>query len=259
LLLHLPIDPDMMELAGPAALALDSLSSREVAFLQQIPKAELHAHLNGSIPLSTLKELASEYLALLTTSTSESTSPVISSQAIQHGIETLTQGPSLDKIEDFFVLFPAIYAITSTPDALERATRAVLSAFLDGDKPQCTYLELRTTPRQTDAMDRELYVRTVLSAMNHYGPDKVGLIVSIDRRMGDDVLSECLGIARKLKAEGELVVGLDLCGDPTAGNMSEFAPYFSQAKDVGLGVTLHIAEVSGKDLLCRQTKKFSDL
>jgi len=242
-----------MELAGPAALALDSLSSREVAFLQRIPKAELHAHLNGSIPLSTLKELASEYLALLTTST---TSPIISSQAIQHGIETLTRGPSLDKIEDFFVLFPAIYAITSTPDALERATRAVLSAFLDGDKPQCTYLELRTTPRQTDAMDRELYVRTVLSAMNHYGPDKVGLIVSIDRRMGDDVLRECVGIARKLKTEGELVVGVDLCGDPTAGNMSEFAPYFSQAKDVGLGVTLHIAEVSSKNLLCRQLRNF---
>ena len=245
-----------MELAGPAALALDSLSSREVAFLQRIPKAELHAHLNGSIPLSTLKELASEYPALLTTSTSESTSPIISSQAIQHGIEALTRGPSLDKIEDFFVLFPAIYAITSTPDALERATRAVLSAFLDGDKPQCTYLELRTTPRQTDAMDRELYVRTVLSAMNHYGPDKVGLIVSIDRRMGDDVLRECVGIARKLKTEGELVVGVDLCGDPTAGNMSEFAPYFSQAKDVGLGVTLHIAEVSSKNLLCRQLRKF---
>ncbi|KAF8885899.1 hypothetical protein CPB84DRAFT_1788069, partial [Gymnopilus junonius] len=142
----------------------------------------------------------------------------------------------------FFSLFPAIYALTSTPEALKRATRAVLSTFLDGELPECNHLELRTTPRQTPAMDREQYLLAVLSEVERYDADKVGLIVSLDRRMGVEVLKDCLRIAGKLKAEGRRVIGLDLCGDPTAGEVETFAPYFAEAKKAGLGLTVHIAE-----------------
>lgn len=222
-----------MNASGPGALALETLRPSQLQFLQKIPKAELHAHLNGSIPIATLKELASEYIA----------SPGLSNEAIHLGIESLTVGPSFEKIDDFFVLFPAIYALTSTPTTLARATSAVLSTFLDGATPQCQYLELRTTPRQTEAMDREQYLRVVLAEMKRYEYEQVALIVSIDRRMDHDVLRDCVRIACKLKSEGERVVGVDLCGDPTVGNMDDFGPYFARAKQAGLGVTMHIAEV----------------
>jgi len=229
-----------MDASGPGVLALKTLTPAQIQFLQMIPKAELHAHLNGSIPIATLKELASEYLG---SSASSSTQSTISNETIKLGIESLTTGPSLEKINDFFFLFPAIYALTSTPTALARATRAVLRTFLDGTTPQCQYLELRTTPRQTEAMDREQYLRVVLAEMKRYKREQVALIVSFDRRMDHDVLRDCIRLACKLKSEGERVVGVDLCGDPTAGNMNEFGPYFAQAKQVGLGVTMHIAEV----------------
>jgi len=58
-----------------------------------------------------------------------------------------------------------------------------------------------------------------------------------------DVVRDCVRIASELKAEGERVVGIDLCGDPTVGDMDEFVPWFAKAKEAGLGVTLHIAEV----------------
>lgn len=227
-----------MDTSGPGALALKTLTPAQIQFLQVIPKAELHAHLNGSIPIATLKELASEYLC-----SSASTKSIIPNETIKLGIESLTIGPFLEKINDFFFLFPAIYALTSTPTALARATCAVLSTFLDGTTPQCQYLELRTTPRQTEAMDREQYLRVVLAEMKRYKREQVALIVSIDRRMDHDVLRDCIRIACKLKSEGEWVVGIDLCGDPTAGNMNEFGPYFAEAKQAGLGVTMHIAEV----------------
>lgn len=226
-----------MEIAGPAALALRTLSPSQVQFLQLLPKAELHAHLNGSIPITTLRELATEYLA------SSSSTTAISSDSLKRGIKILAAGPTLESIADFFLLFPAIYALTSTPDALSRATRAVLTAFLDGDIPQCQYLELRTTPRETEAMDREQYVRVVLAEMARYRPDQVALIVSLDRRMNKDTVRECVQIASKLKTEGERVVGIDLCGDPNAGNMQEFEEFLLKAKDAKLGITLHIAEV----------------
>ncbi|KAG2072983.1 hypothetical protein BDR04DRAFT_1095837 [Suillus decipiens] len=38
-----------------------SLSPDHVIFLQSLPKAELHAHLNGSIPIKIILELAQQY------------------------------------------------------------------------------------------------------------------------------------------------------------------------------------------------------
>ncbi|KAF8193305.1 Metallo-dependent hydrolase [Pholiota molesta] len=198
-----------MQISGPASAALNSLTPAQINFLQKIPKAELHAHLNGSIPIHILQELAAEYLS------SPQNPSTISNDSVRAGIEKLVAGPSLDEIHDFFHLFPAIYALTSTPEALTRAARAVLSVFLDGETPQCSYLELRTTPRATESMDES------------------DISPSLDRRMG-----------RRCSKTGRRVVGLDLCGDPTAGDMAEFAPYFAEAQRLGLGLTLHIAETT---------------
>ncbi|KAF7982422.1 hypothetical protein HWV62_28543 [Athelia sp. TMB] len=228
----------MSQTAGYCAEALSSLTPAQVHFLQALPKAELHAHLNGCIPIELLQELARERAA--------SDNPTLAS--VQQGIQQLLNGVELKEIGDFFGLFPAIYALTSTPEALGRAARAVLEFFLEGPTPQCSYLELRSTPRATAAMTRLEYVRVVLDEVDRFngggGEKKAALIVSMDRRMGRDDLKECLNAAVSLKREGRSVVGVDLCGDPMAGDMDEFRQFFHDAKQVGLGVTLHIAETA---------------
>jgi len=226
-------------IAGPAAAALKTLSPNQLAFIQSLPKAELHAHLNGSIPLEALQHLAKEYLSRSTPSSSNS----ISSGDVRAGVKKFSDGISLDKIDDFFVLFPAIYALTATRAALAYATRAVLSEFLDGKSPQCTYLELRSTPKETEEMTREDYLRTVLDEVEKYPRDRAAFIVSLDRRMSMEVMMECVEAVVKLKREGRRVVGIDLCGDPRAGDVNTFEPVFEQVRNAGLGITLHIAEV----------------
>jgi len=228
----------MSSIAGFAANALQSLSSKQVAFIQSLPKAELHAHLNGSIPLSELQDLAREY-----TAKTEGNSSTVPSDAVHAGLTKL-KNFELEELHDFFGLFPAIYALTSNPPNLARAARAVLREFLDGDNPQCTYLELRSTPRETPAMSRMDYVRTVLAEVERYPRERAALIVSVDRRMEERVAEECIQIARTLKEEGRRVVGVDLCGDPLAGDMKLLAKHFLSAKQAGLGVTLHIAETA---------------
>ncbi|KAF7365465.1 Adenosine deaminase-like protein [Mycena venus] len=217
---------------GHAADALRSLTSAQVSFIQTLPKAELHAHLNGSIPVPVILELARDHKA----------SGTISSE-IQAGLKRL-ENIQLRELDEFFGLFPAIYALTSTPPALARAARGVLSEFLDGDIPQCTYLELRSTPRATPEMTRAEYVETVVTEVERYPEDKAALIVSVNRTMTEQEVEECIGIARSLKAKRRRIVGIDLCGDPMAGDMNKFAKHFAEAKQAGLGVTLHIAETS---------------
>ena len=226
--------------AGPAAAALKALSPNQIAFIQSLPKAELHAHLNGSIPLPALLHLAKEYLSRDTLSSSSNS---ISNEHMRAEVKRFSEGVPLDKIDDFFGLFPAIYALTATRAGLAYATSAVLSEFLDGDSPQCTYLELRSTPKETEEMTKGEYLCTVLDEVDKYPKERAALIVSLDRKMNLEAMKECVEIAVKLRREGRRVVGIDLCGDPRAGNVNTFEPIFEQVRNAGLGITLHIAEV----------------
>lgn len=82
---------------------------------------------------------------------------------------------------------------------------------------QVSYLELRTTPRVTSEMSRYEYLSTVLDEVERYGEDRAALIVSLDRRMSEEVASDIIDLAGKLRREGRRVVGVDLCGDPMVG------------------------------------------
>jgi adenosine deaminase len=244
-------------IAGPAARALGSLSSDQIEFIRSLPKAELHAHLNGSIPLTILQDLAQSY-----SPPAADIQNGLSNDAVLAGLDKLRNGVTLEAIGDFFGLFPAIYALTSTPEAIARATRGVLDAFFQvgdgGGEPECTYLELRTTPRSTEAMSREIYLRTVLSVTSSYAKDlpplpesisheparsRIAVIASLDRRMSLEVMEEIVDLAIRLKDEGLGLVGVDLCGDPLKGNVEEWRHIFEKVRAGGLGVTLHIAEV----------------
>lgn len=188
----------MLDPNTPAGRALVSLSTSQRSFLANLPKVELHAHLNGCIPLSCLEALAREF------DPSDNFDIV---DSIQETISLLASGPAFDDIRDWFGLFPAIYALTSTPAAIQKATKAVLNFFLDpndGAPPQCSYIELRTTPRATPHMTRLQYLSTVLNEVSRR--DNAALIVSVDRRMGLDVAKECVELAIALRDQGLPVV-----------------------------------------------------
>ena len=222
---------------------------------RRLPKAELHAHLNGCIPLNTLRELAE----------ATPSSSLYQDDLIERGLETLRAGVQLDSLDNFFALFPAIYALTSTPHATRLAARAVLGQFLEpgylqpDDPPQCEYLELRTTPRANENMTREEYLSAVLDEVEAYPSGKAALLVSVDRRMSEEDAISVVEIAIKLREQGRRVVGIDLCGTPSVsrsyravsstysfrqvGNAGSWLPAFELARDNGLQLTLHIAEV----------------
>ncbi|KAF8446389.1 hypothetical protein L210DRAFT_3529908 [Boletus edulis BED1] len=90
-------------------------------------------------------------------------------------------------------------------------------------------------------MSREQYLLTVLSEIRAF-PGRAALIVSVDRRMSEEDVEECVDLAIKLHQQGEPVVGLDLCGNPLEGNVDAFEKHFDRAREAGLGLTVHIAE-----------------
>ncbi|KAG7126307.1 Adenosine deaminase-like protein A like [Verticillium longisporum] len=161
----------------------------------------------------------------------------------------------------FFPLFSSyIYGLLPDAASLTRATRSVLDDFAaDGVR----YLELRTTPRRTTEMTKEVYVRTVVAAIQAWEADQTTspttgssalrmhtrLILSIDRRDALPEAHEVLRIADLLRRESDMIVGIDLCGDPAKrtpsdprGSVAIFTDVFREAKAMGFGVTVHFAE-----------------
>ncbi|KAK5162977.1 uncharacterized protein LTR77_011032 [Saxophila tyrrhenica] len=217
-------------------------SSVDPAFSIALPKAELHAHLSGSISPTTLHEIwlkkRSEGQCL------DLEDPLA---AIKAG------GDGFVDIVSFFPLFDKyIYALCNDLENVKYATEKVLQDF---SKDGVRYLELRTTPRACveTGMTKELYVDTVNETFarwnhNHTGQLEAYPILSIDRRMSAEEAIEVVDLAVKYQYhpnqdKGGYVVGVDLGGNPMKGNVSIFTEAMATAKANGLGITIHFAEV----------------
>ncbi|MDI1490055.1 MAG: hypothetical protein OHK93_001254 [Ramalina farinacea] len=212
------------------------------SFPHHLPKIELHAHLTGSIRPATLHTLWSALPH--------------PPPSLPDPLAVLTPTTRFD-IKTFFPLFSTyIYKLINTKASLITTTHAVLTDFrADG----VVYLELRTTPRDLGTGEgKDGYVRTVLDCIAEFSsaseeeqernPMQTYLILSIDRRNTVAEAMEVVDLAIKYRDRG--VVGLDLCGNPHAAPGDEvrrFAGAFARAKEAGLGVTVHFAEVEKDD------------
>lgn len=110
------------------------------------------------------------------------------------------------------------------------------------------YLELRTTPRSIGSYDPEATIRAILGVIQEWNKEEtmtVSLILSIDQaKHSAEQATSIVRLASTLKGEGKPVVAVDLCGDPNrAADPITFRPAFLLAKQLGLGIVLHFAEV----------------
>jgi len=212
----------------------------DATFTKSLPKAELHAHLSGSITPSTLHQIWQ-----LKRSRGEDL-------ALDDPALALKPAGSYPTVLTFFQIFnDYIYALVNDAESLAYATRSVVQDFArDGVK----YLELRTTPRSLGSGGRREYVNQVLDALKWNrevlpeGDMEVQLILSIDRGMTAEDAMVVVDIALEHrvvmgKETEPHVVGIDLCGNPTKGDVQTFTPAFRKTKQEDLGITVHFAEV----------------
>ncbi|KAI8989996.1 hypothetical protein BDB01DRAFT_717643 [Pilobolus umbonatus] len=192
-------------------------------FCVQLPKVELHAHLNGSLSVDTMRELVE---------LKKDMNPELAQFKIPD---------SLDSIHDFFPIFRFIYQLTDTEESVAIATRNIINEFkADGVR----YLELRTTPRKNNEtnMTKHTYINTIVNVMQEEREDIiVRLIISVDRSNTLAEAEEVVDLALMFKEKG--VVGIDLCGNVSVGLFETLKPAFERAKKHGFSITLHFNEI----------------
>ncbi|KAJ5915687.1 Metallo-dependent hydrolase [Penicillium verhagenii] len=228
---------------------MDSAKPVDESFTKALPKVELHAHLSGSISRQCLHEIWKNKKAK---------DPDLQ---VEDPLVLMPPGKVDYTLQTFFQVFSKlIYQLCNDLESLAYATNSVLQDFHnDGVR----YLELRTIPRASPntQITREEYLTTVLDTISAFKrstanktPNEqmsVFLILALDR--GNTTAAEAeeiidLAIANKSRG----VVGVDLCGNPTQGDVTIYRDAFARAKAHGLGLTLHFAETpasGGRDEL----------
>lgn len=237
--------------------------------LRQMPKVELHAHLNGSIRETTLFELAEERNVQLNAHRFAA-DPLPGADHSMYNVRPRS-------LQDCFAMFAEIGAVVDDLPAIRRIATEMLQDFANDG---CVYLEVRSTPKQLlqksgspDMATKRDYCETILYVMKHFRqaeeerylkememrksdrnlpPPRLPLvsclIVSVDRSNSVEAGWENIRLAIELrKAFPGLVVGVDLGGNPLKSDFMDFQECFEEARKNELSVTLHCAEVPCSD------------
>ena len=191
-----------------------------------LPKIELHAHLNGSIRTSTLQNLLSN-----------------------KELEDFTNIGVPKTYKEAFDMFKISAKILKDLNVIRRITREVIE---DWSKQNCIYFELRTTPKAIGNTTKVDYITAILDEMqkcNEKYTMQTRLIISIDRAQTLEQAYETYDAFMSLKNSKEpnvrLIVGADYSGFEENEHIphDELYKLFNKFRTEGLGITYHIGEI----------------
>jgi adenosine deaminase len=204
--------------------------------MRRLPKVDLHRHLEGSLRLRTIMEIARLYGLTVPVSTAQ-LRPLVE--------VTEDEGRNF---RSFLAKFQTLRLFYRTPEIISRMTHeAIADAAADG----LVYLELLFTPialaraqgfALKDVMD--WVVASAAKSAREFGIT-VRLIASINRHEPVEIAEEITQLAVDRMSAG--LCGLDLAGNEAEFPASPFVGLFKQAKVNGLHISVHAGEWGGAD------------
>lgn len=200
--------------------------------MQTLRKSEYHIHLGGSWPLEYLREIAT---------TEEFNDLCAMIRQIDQGMD----------YHEAFQVFHLIGKIINTDQKVEDGVIALCKELIQDN---VVYVELRTGLKDLGSGFRG-YLEAVLRGMAKERI-KVGVILSLRRDTPSPVASETIDLAIEYLNRG--VIGIDVSGDSTVGDIRNIFPHILRAKSSGLPLTLHMGE-SPKELADLQMLELTTL
>ena len=217
---------------NPRAAQFPATEMRRV--LHALPKVDLHRHLEGSLRLETLAEIAREHGIDL---------PSYDIEHLRPYVQITDDPPDFQRFLEKFQLLRRFY---TTREAVQRvAYEAVIDAAFDNVR----YLELRFNPAAlAHAQGFSFFEVTdwVAQSVERAQADAgiiVRLLCTIVRHESLHNAAEIIEVAQAFRAHG--VVGVDLAGDEMLYPAIPFAALFRHAAQLGLGITIHAGEAGG--------------
>ena len=205
--------------------------------IRALPKAELHRHLDGSIRFETVVDIATRHNLDLGVSTEEELA----------GKARITE-PMKD-LQTVLDSFATIQQVLCGYEAIERiAFENVEDAYRDGIQ----LIELRFAPPFISAGKQlcndeiiEAVLDGITRGMNRY-PIQVGLIGILVRSMDLEInrlaAADLNRYAGSRHQNADRICGFDLADAEDRTNPEDFLPMVREAREAGLGITIHSGE-----------------
>ena len=201
------------------------------SLLETLPKVDLHRHLEGSLRLQTLADIAMEHGIDLPAQSIEELRPYVQ----------VTEGES--DFHTFLAKFKLLRRMYQTQEAVERVA---YEAIADAAADNVRYLELRTNPvalSRAQGFPLNDVTEWVCDSSTRAQQDHdiiVRLILQIGRDEPLEIAEEIVDLAIAYQDRG--IVGVDLAGDEVNYPPHRFADSFRRAWEAGLGITVHAGE-----------------
>lgn len=205
--------------------------------IQALPKIELHRHLEGSVRLATLLDIAQQHGIEM---------PEYEIEMLRPFVQMMPDEPRTSR--QFLNKFQMLRQFYRSHEVVARITREVVE---DAAADNIQYMELRFTPRALCNVTQSplaemvgLVCETAVKTGDALGI-QVRLIVSMNRHESVAIGETVTRAALDHRSQG--VVGLDLAGDEVNYPALPFRTLFREARQEGLGITIHAGEWAGAE------------
>jgi adenosine deaminase len=195
-----------------------------------VPKTEIHCHLEGAIRTQTIIDIAKEYNLQL---------PSFEVHELDRHVKVLDQMRDLHTVLEAFAIFQN--SITS-PEVVERIAWEL---FEDSARQNIRLFEVRFSPDwafRGHNLDWDKALEGILRAKDRAEREfdmAIGLIAITSRSLGPESCVRTVDWAIRYK---DHILGIDLADSERDFPLREFVPQLMKAKDAGLKVTIHTGE-----------------
>lgn len=211
-------------------MKIEKLTREEILAL---PKIDLHVHLDGSLRLSTILELAEQDGIKL---------PASDEEGLKKAVHA---GEPCESLEQYLEAFNITLQVMQGDGKIRRIAYELVE---DAAAENVRYMEVRFSPilHTREGLPLETVVESTLEGLKQgeekYGV-KSGIIICGIRNMSPDISYKLSQLAVAYKNEG--VVGFDLAGGEFNNPPKEHLKAFYLVTNNNINVTIHAGEAAG--------------
>ena len=206
-------------------------------FYKSLPKVELHRHLEGSLRLSTMLELAHAWGLNL---------PVADPPRLRAMVQVQSSDPPTST--NFLSKFETLRLFFRSQEVISRVTR---EAVADAAADNVRYMELRFTPVALSNAKKfplgevmDWVIASTQQAEHDFGVT-TRLIASVNRHESVSIAEQVASLAVERLNKG--IIGLDLAGAEGKFPAQPFEGVFKEACKAGMRITIHAGEWGGAE------------
>lgn len=198
--------------------------------IMELPKVELHCHLDGSVRPSTIIDLAKKQGKDLPTWDEESIN------------EKMIAPMECENLEEYLERFDLPVLVMQTKDSLQRIAYELME---DGAKENIKYMEIRFAPTHhtKEGLSIQEVIQSVVNGVKAGEKDfdiKGNVIISMLRFLPPSTADEVIEKSREFLGRG--VVAVDLAANEDPGFSHHYVDAFKRARQYGFKVTIHAGE-----------------